>query len=119
MVTQSSLGGYRYGNQRADKRSSTYQLTEEDEFGLSGRTPGLERSIGPLSSTLPPRPLASGAPLPGWLFKYSSLPHQHDPHVSDKAKRELVGIPEAARVREGFSPACESPHCSFLRRSAA
>jgi hypothetical protein len=118
MVTQSSLGGYRYGNQRADKRSSTYQLTEEDEFGLSGRTHGLERIIGPLIDAATAT-LASGAPLPGWLFKCSSLPHQHDPHVSDKAKRELVGIPEAARVREGFSPACESPHCSFLRRSAA
>jgi hypothetical protein len=46
MVTQSSVGGYRYGNQRADKRPSTYQLTEEDEFGLSGRTPGLNGSSG-------------------------------------------------------------------------
>jgi nucleoside-diphosphate-sugar epimerase len=48
MVTQSFLGGYGYGNHRVDNRSRTYRLTEEDGFGLPGRTPGLERIIAAL-----------------------------------------------------------------------
>jgi nucleoside-diphosphate-sugar epimerase len=48
MVTQSFLGGYGYSNHRADNRSRTYRLTEEDGFGLPGRTPGLERIIAAL-----------------------------------------------------------------------
>jgi nucleoside-diphosphate-sugar epimerase len=48
MVTQSFLGGYGYGNHRADGRPSTYQLTEEEGFGPPGRTPGLERIIAAL-----------------------------------------------------------------------
>jgi hypothetical protein len=38
---------------------------------------------------------------------------------NDRAKRELVWIPEAATVREGFSLACERRHCREEGRRGA